>query len=74
MYYVLVGITWRNWTCYNKHYQDEVFSTDIYGRHVCIFLLLKTYISPKLIFYVTKGKDLVICALELEPKSFKLNV
>jgi len=41
----------------------------------CVYcLLLKTYFLPKVIFHITKEKDLEICAVELEPKSSKLNI
>lgn len=40
---------------------------------MCIFFVAKDLYFTK-IFYITKEKDLEICALELEPKSFKLNI
>jgi len=60
MYYALVGIIWRNRTCYISHYQaiywDQVSTVKIYRREVWVFLFLKTHISAKFIFHITVKK------------------
>jgi len=44
-YYVLVSITWRKWTCYTSHYQNQVSAIETYTRDVFIFVQKDLYLS-----------------------------